>query len=283
MAEQKEIRLLRLFAENKQARQKALEEFVQNGKIEVLEGEKNDETLVQITSCAESTAAATVILDHCQDRVAQACGAALYGVGEWNLYRVLVEIMLRKNMLFVPADERVRSMWERPLSNVENAGAVYDFGGCSCADAKSGKKIEQAAKKEAFPLAAAQARITTACRVTQADWAAACFETDGEPMTVLVGNEKGCWAYTLKEGQRPVLWITDILRRAALGYRQADGVLWIKAGNTAGADEKAEKRSNPFHVLGFTFAMVFVATVAVWGIAHAVTDGKINELWNIVG
>lgn len=281
MAEQNEIRLLRLFAENKQARQKALEEFVQNGKIEVLEGEKNDETLVQITSHADTTAAASVILDYCQDRVAQACGAALYGTGEENLYQVLIKIMLQKDLLFVPADERVRSMWERPLSNVENAGAVYDFGACSCADAKVSKKIEQAAQKQAFPLAAAQARIAAACRVTQADWAAACFEPDGEPMTVLVGNEKGCWVYTLKEGQRPALWITDILRRAVLSYTQAADVLWVKAGAAENGEEKTKKPSNPFRVLGLTFVTVFVLTVAALGVIHFATDGKLDKLWHL--
>lgn len=281
MAEQNEIRLLRLFAENKQARQKALEEFVQNGKIEVLEGEKNDETLVQITSHADTIAAASVILDYCQDRVAQACGAALYGTGEENLYQVLVKTMLQKDLLFVPADERVRSMWERPLSNVENAGAVYDFGACSCADTKVGKKIEQASRKQVFPLAAAQARIAAACRATQADWAAACFAPDNEPVTVLVGNEKGCWVYTLKEGQRPALWITDILRRAVLGYTQAADVLWIKAGAAGDGPSETKKSSNPLRVLGITFVTVFALTVAFLGVMHFVTDGKLDKLWHL--
>ena len=102
--EQKETRVLRFFAEDQQARQKAIEELVQAGKVDAQVWEKNEETLLLLTSQVESGSAGKILLDRCCELEQQACGDALYGTEDKTLFAALIEAMQQKNMLFVAAD-----------------------------------------------------------------------------------------------------------------------------------------------------------------------------------
>lgn len=278
--EQKETRVLRFFAEDQQARQKAIEELVQAGKVDAQVWEKNEETLLLLTSQVESGSAGKILLDRCCELEQQACGDALYGTEDKTLFAALIEAMQQKNMLFVAADTEVCQLLNEPLSRVEKAGSVYDFGACSCDHAKNGAKISKAGSP-ALPLAAAQDRIRTACRLTGADWAVACYAEEN-CITLVVGNENGCWIYALREGQRPVLWIADMLRRAALGCQQAAGVLWIQANETARettANTPRTQRGYAVRVLSASLLAVVVIAVASWFLTGFFSDMPGSNAW----
>ena len=242
--EEKQTRLLRFFAEDPAAREKAIAAFVEAGQVTAEVREKNGETLLLLTSCMDSKAAGTVVLDNCVERERAACGAALYAAGQENLYEALVAAMQQSGMLFTPADETAGKWLSGALKSTAGADALCDFGSESYAHPKNGPRI-LAAVRTAHPLAAAQARITAACRLTGADWAVACAKQEtGDAL--LVGNERGSWMLPLAEIARPPLWAADLLRRAALGLPQAAGVVWAHADATAqltAADAETGKKA----------------------------------------
>ncbi len=261
--EQKEFRLLRFFAEDKTARENAIQDFVQAGKLEAMVREKNDETLLLLTSRLDSDSAGKVLLDRCVELEQQACGGALYATEDKSLFTALIEAMHRKDMLFVAADTEICQLLNEPLSRVENAGAVYDFGACSCDHAKNGGKI-RAAGEGKTPLAAAQDRVHAACCLTGADWAADCY-TDDEGVTLVVGNQNGCWVYAMQDDQRPVLWVADLLRRAALGCQQALGVLWVQADTVA--QLQPHRSGYAMRTLSLSFLTVLLIAGISWVLA----------------
>ncbi len=280
--EQKETRVLRFFAEDKRARQKAIEELVQAGKVDAQVWEKNDETLLLLTSQLECNSSGKILLDHCCELEQQACGGALYGTDDKTLFAALIEAMQKKKMLFVAADTEVCQLLNEPLSRIEKAGAVYDFGACSCDHAKIGKKIN-AAGNSALPLAAAQDRICTACRLTGADWAVACYAEE-HCITLVVGNESGCWIYALREGQRPVLWIADMLRRAALGCQQAAGVLWVQTnemGQKTAQNTPPKRKGYSVWILGISLLAVAVIVIASWLMVGYFADVPGGNVWTM--
>lgn len=278
--EQKETRVLRFFAEDEQARQKAIEELVQAGKVDAQVWEKNEETLLLLTSQLESRSAGKILLDRCCELEQQACGDALYGTEDKTLFAALIEAMQQKNMLFVAADTEVCQLLNEPLSRIEKAGAVYDFGACSCDHVKNGTKISKSGSL-ALPLAAAQDRIRTACQLTGADWAVACYAEDN-CITLVVGNENGCWIYALREGQRPVLWVADMLRRAALGCQQAAGVLWIQAKETAqetASNTQRTQRGYAVRILSASLLAVAVIAIASCFLASCFSGIPGSNAW----
>lgn len=280
--EQKETRVLRFFAEDEQACQKAIEELVQAGKVDAQVWEKNEETLLLLTSQMESGSAGKILLDRCCELEQQACGGALYGTDDKTLFAALIDAMQQKNMLFVAADTEVCQLLNEPLSRIEKAGAVYDFGACSCDHAKTGKKIN-AAGNPALPLAAAQDRICTACRLTGADWAVACYAEEN-CITLVVGNGDGCWIYALREGQRPILWIADMLRRAALGCQQAAGVLWIQAKETeqeTGQNAPRMRRGYAVRILSASLLTVAAIAIASWFMAGYFAGVPGSNAWTM--
>ena len=242
--EEKQTRLLRFFAEDPAAREKAIAAFVEAGQVTAEMREKNGETLLLLTSCMDSKAAGTVVLDNCVERERAVCGAALYATGQENLYEALVAAMRQSGMLFTPADETAGKWLGGALKSTPGADALCDFGSESYAHPKNGPRILAAAQCS-HPLAAAQARITAACRLTGADWAVACAEQE-QGDALLVGDASGSWILPLAEIARPQLWAADLLRRAALGLPQAVGVVWAHADAMAqlsAADAETGKKA----------------------------------------
>lgn len=280
--EQKETRVLRFFAEDKPAREKAIEELVQAGKVDAQVWEKNEETLLLLTSRLESGSAGKILLDRCYALEKQACGDALYGTEDKTLFAALIDAMQQKDMLFVAADTEVCQLLNEPLSRLEKAGSVYDFGACSCDHPKIGRKI-QTAGNSALPLVAAQDRIGAACRLTGADWAVACYAEEN-CITLVVGNRDGCWIYALREGQRPVLWVADMLRRAALGCGSAAGVLWIQtnaAAQKTASNASGMRRGNAVRILGASLLTVAVIVIASWLMAGCFDDMLGSNAWEM--
>lgn len=278
--EEKEIRLLRFFAEDKEARRNAVQEFVQGGVLDTAVREKNGETLLLLTSRLESKNAGLVLLNHCQEREELACGDALYGTGNTTLFEAMVDAQREKGMLFVAADAATCEMLNEPLEKLPRAGGVYDFGGCSCHQSRWLKRVMAAGAKESFPLAAAQERIQTACCLTAADWAVSCF-TEEDSVTVVVGNERGSWVCALPPERRPVLWAADILRRAAIGGRQAPNVLWVRADSARRSlpDDPQTIRRRMRQTLGLSFAGMLAAAGLCWGLFSFFTGGQLAKLW----
>ncbi len=280
--EEQETLLLRFFAEDAQARKKALEPFVLSGQVDAAAREKNGETLLLLTSRQETASAGQVVLDHCQQQIRQACGAGLYGTGSTTLFACLIETMQKHGMLFVAADTATRDLLNAPLSRLEQAGNVYDFGELSCGHEKIGKKIQAAGEAETFPLAAAQKRIAAACALTGADWGATGVATENA-RTLVVGNAKGCWVCPVQEGQRPVLWLGDMLRRAALGAEQAPGVTWVAAEAETPflAEDSQQRRRRVVRALSMSLAALLVIGALTLGIAFWATGGQSQLLWEL--
>ena len=279
---QNESVLLRFFAEDRKNCEKAVEEFLQGDKVKMEFREKNDELLLCMTSRMNSTAAGRIMLHHCTEREMEACGG-FYGENNTNLFEAMTQALLETDRIFVAADREMGEQLNECMEQVDKAGSVYDFGGYTWDNRGNSRRIGNVASEIAVPMAAAQARVTFACRLTGADWAVTCFHVE-DGMTLVVGGERGCWRYNLQEGQRPVLWAVDIMRRAALGLPQAAGVLWIKTGTTP-ADmplEPALLRKRRLKRIFGSLAVVAGIVLASWLAAGWVTGGSPEILWDLM-
>lgn len=275
-------RLFRFFAEDGQARKKAIQEFVLSGQVDAVAREKNGETLLLLTSQLDTDPAGQILLNHCQERLEQACGAGLYGLGNTTLFESLVQAMQQHKMLFVAADTETRDLLNEPLSRLEQAGTVYDFGELSCGHEKIGSKIQQAAQAAATPLEAARKRISAACALTGANWGAASV-TEQDALTLVVGNAKGYWVYPVQKDQRPVLWLADMLRRAALGAEQAQGVSFQpgQAEVPMFAEEPQAHRRRVKRVLAVSLAAILVISMLTLALAFWKTGGQSALFWDL--
>ena len=279
---QKESVLLRFFAEDRKTCEKAVEEFLQGDKVKMEFKEKNDELLLRMTSCMDGMAAGRIMLHHCTEQEMDACGG-FYGENNTTIFEAMTDAMLETDRIFVAADREMGQQLNECMEPVEKAGSVYDFGAYSWNSRGNCRRISAVDSEIEIPMAAAQARVTLACRLTGADWAVTCFHVE-DGMTLVVGSEKGCWRYNLHEGQRPVLWAVDIMRRAALGLPQAVGVLWIKTGTTpedAPVEPGVIRARKVKRLLG-SLAAVTGIVLASWLAANWLTGGNPETLWDMM-
>lgn len=270
-------RVLRFFAADAAARQKALAPFVEGGKITVEEMHRHGETLILLTALQDSPAAANQMLDNCQENLTLACGGALYAAGDVTLFGACVEAMRQTNSLFAAADTDACHVLNVRLDKTEAARSVYDFGAQSCDHSRRSRRIRAAAQGAETAMQAAALRIRMTCRLTEADWAVACFVADKQ-RALAVGCEKGCWVYRLAADEVPSLWLADMLRRAALGLPQAEGVCWIDAEPQNG-EQPAPEQTHPLRTVLAALAGAALVSVVTLYAAWKLTGGQPGLVW----
>lgn len=159
----------------------------------------------------------------------------LYAQGDTDLAACTVRTLEQHKQLLVCADAAAGALVEPRLEAIAAAEKIFDFGSESYTHPQRGPRIRElaeriAAKTEGGPVQEAAARLRAACRVAEADLAAACVEKEGGALLLVGGRKNGYWLRAVWESENPGLWLLDMIRRAAAGLPQAEGTRWVKYG-----------------------------------------------------
>ena len=159
----------------------------------------------------------------------------LYAQGDTDLAACTVRTLEQHKQLLVCADAAAGALVDPRLEAIAAAEKIFDFGSESYTHPQRGPRIQElaqriAAKTEGGPVQEAAARLRAACRVAEADLAAACVEKEGGALLLVGGRKNGYWLRAVWESENPGLWLLDMIRRAAAGLPQAQGTRWVKYG-----------------------------------------------------
>lgn len=217
--------------------------------------------------------------------------AELYGEGEITLAHAAVQALETHRRLLVCCDADAGTLLEARLETVPGAEKVFDFGALSYADAKIREKLSaRTCRVKGGPIPAKLARVQAAQRFVGADLAAGCVER-AEDTVLFLGSRRGCWVRTVANTDAPVLWLLDMIRRAASGLPQAAGTSWQKYGRAVPADvltartlpDKPEntapaKPPRKRHRVRNALIFLLVLTLAAFAAAWYYTGGDLTAL-----
>lgn len=210
--------VLRLFGASAEAVQKAVN--AQRG-VRAQCMTRGGETLAAL--CADKPAD----LEKAETRLRAALPNDLYGKGAESLAAVTVAALEKHDRLLTCADAETGALLEQRLESIEGASRVFDFGALSYAEEKTRAKIEEqvcrrAGGKDTFRQELA--RVQAALHFVGAEIAAGSVKRAGDTV-LIVGTRKSCWVRAVPAGDKPGLWLLDMVRRAACGLKQAEGTL----------------------------------------------------------
>ena len=161
-------------------------------------------------------------------------GAGLYGAGGDTLAAAAAAALVEKDRRLACADTLALELLSPRLEGQPGIDRVFDFGAGSCADGEARARIDAQARRckggrEAGPLWDELCRLRAVLRVTRADLAVGALAVEDGTL-VLAAGRRGSWVYLAAPGENAALWLLDLVRRAALGAAQADGVRFILHG-----------------------------------------------------
>lgn len=174
-------------------------------------------------------ASAPAALQKAEKRLHSLYPNELYGEGGQDLAAATVCALERTSACLASAGAACGALLEPRLEAIEGAVNVYDFGALSYANAavqaKAEKLVQRAMNKRQNSGAAALAlaQVQAALRCVGADIAVNCVELGGGTTLLLCGTAKGCWLRAVSGTESPALWLLDMIRRTALGLKQAEG------------------------------------------------------------
>lgn len=222
--------VLRLFGAPQMAVQQAVAGFPAGWNLcRVRCMSRGGETLVALT--AEDKAGLT----RAEQSLRTCFPGDLYAQGDTDLAVCTVKTLEQHKQLLVCADAAAGALVEPRLEAIAAAEKIFDFGSESYTHPQRGPRIRElaekiAAKTEGGPVQEAAARLRAACRVAEADLAAACVEKEGGALLLVGGRKNGYWFRAVWESENPGLWLLDMIRRAAADLPQAQGTRWVKYG-----------------------------------------------------
>ena len=212
---------------------------------------------VDIQSCGAETllalAAPAPALRRAEGMLRRSFGAGLYGTGAETLADCTARALAAKDRLLACADTLALELLAPRLEGRPGIDRIFDFGAGSCADPAAAAAIEAQARRckggrEGGPAWDELCRLRAALHVTRSDLAAGALALP-EGTLVLAAGRKGCWAYLAAPGDNAALRLLDLLRRAAAGSAQAEGVRFVLHGEDleprAGAMPAREQPAAP--------------------------------------
>ena len=222
MAAASESRVLRFFGvEEEQVRQAASALAGRCALAGIETRAQGAETLLALT-------ASPAALRKAEDLLGRTFRAGLYGAGEQTLADCAARALVKHDRLLACADALALDLLAPRLEGKPGIDACFDFGAGSCADPAALAKIEAGARRckgnsPSDPVWDELCRLRAALRVTHADFAAGAIPLQDGTLTAVAGR-RGSWTRHVPAGDNPALWLLDMIRRAATGSPQAQGV-----------------------------------------------------------
>lgn len=228
MAAASESRVLRFFGvEEEQVRQAASALAGRCALTGIETRAQGAETLLALT-------ASPAALRKAEDLLGRTFRAGLYGAGEQTLADCAARALVKHDRLLACADALALDLLAPRLEGKPGIDACFDFGAGSCADPAALAKIEAGARRckgnsPSDPVWDELCRLRAALRVTHADFAAGAIPLQDGTLTAVAGR-RGSWTRHVPAGDNPALWLLDMIRRAATGSPQAQGVSFTLHG-----------------------------------------------------
>ena len=247
------VRVLRFFASDDAQRTQTLQELTADGKVRFQEMKKGSEALVAL-QCSLDEKTAMRLLDRCENTLRNVCSPALYATDDMTLPEATVAVLKETDKLFVAADAVTAGYIAPRLAKVAGAESVFDFGKQSYAHPRLSDRIEEGGNlgkgRDDLQLAC-QGRVREARKLSGADFALAVISMQDYEI-ILLGAQRGFWMRRVPQTDKTMLWMFDMLRRAALDQAQASGTSWQSYGTVLEneSEEKTKDREkNPYSYL----------------------------------